>query len=477
MLGNIKKITEKLKKDTGNVQDIIYRDMEIGKNKLTIIFEEPLTSSDKISDFIIRSLNDFKGEKLYDKILNNIENFKTVEIKDYDNMCKYLNLGYTIILIENEKNAIGLETKADLGRSISIPDTEATLRGAKDSFVEDIQKNIGLIRKRIRNNDLRIENLNIGDYTNTRVDVIYIDSICKKELINNVKEKLNKINIKGLINSDQLKNLIEKKKIFPLPTIMTTERPDLVSNALLNGKVIIMVDNSPYALIIPGLLVDYFKTSEDFYSKNINVTFTRIIRYLAFFISILTPAIYLTLITYNQEIIPTELLVNFATQRDGVPFPAFFEAFIMIIAFELLRESDIRVPAFTGSALSIVGALILGDAAVAAGIVSPIMIIVIAITAICSLPFNEPDLINGLRWYRFLFMLGASFLGIIGILVVFLYFIIELVSTKTFNIPYLMTYSPFSKKGIKDSFIKIDNKNDNLTKEYLNNTGDDYEKV
>ena len=258
---------------------------------------------------------------------------------------------------------------------------------------------------------------------------------------------------------------------------MTTERPDLVSNALLNGKVIIMVDNSPYALIIPGLLVDYFKTSEDFYSKNINVTFTRIIRYLAFFISILTPAIYLTLITYNQEIIPTELLVNFATQRDGVPFPAFFEAFIMIIAFELLRESDIRVPAFTGSALSIVGALILGDAAVAAGIVSPIMIIVIAITSICSLPFNEPDLINGLRWYRFLFMLGASFLGIIGILVVFLYFIIELVSTKTFNIPYLMTYSPFSKKGIKDSFIKTDNKNDNLTKEYLNNTGDDYEKV
>lgn len=474
MFKNTIEIINKLKKDTNNILDITYRDMTISNNKLTIIFNEPLTSSDKISDFIIKSLNNIKAKNIYNEIVNNIYNFKCIEIKTYQEMCNYLNQGYTIILIENEKNALALETKGNLGRSINIPDTEATLRGAKDAFVEDIQRNIGLIRKRIKNNNLRIDNLKLGKYTNTQIDIVYLNDVCPKELINQIKEKISRIETNGLINSEQLKNLLDKKNFFPLPTIMTTERPDLASNAIINGKVVIIVDNSPYALIIPGLLNDYFKTSEDFYSKNINVTITRILRYIAFFIAIMTPAIYLTLITYNQEIIPTKLLVNFATQRDGVPFPAFFEAFIMIVAFELLRESDIRVSAFTGSALSIVGALILGDAAVSAGIVSPIMIIVIATTAISSLPFNEPDLINALRWYRILFMIGASLLGIIGFLIVLIYLIIELVSTKSFDIPYLIPYAPFSKKGLKDSFIKTNNRNDNLVKDYLK--GEQYEK-
>ena len=172
-------------------------------------------------------------------------------------------------------------------------------------------------------------------------------------------------------------------------------------------------------------------------------------------ISLLTPAIYISLITYNQEMIPLELLTNFAIQREGVPFPAFVESFIMMMAFEIIREADLRVPSFTGSSLSIVGALILGEAAVSAGIVSPIMIIVISLTAISSLPFSEFDLINTLRLYRILFMLGASFLGIVGVVIIFIYFIILLSTIESFGKPYLMPYVPTYITGLKDSIIKF----------------------
>lgn len=297
--------------------------------------------------------------------------------------------------------------------------------------------------------------MDIGKYTNTHVGVVYINGIVDKDLVLDVVKRLNKINIDGIINSEMIKNLIEKENKCLLPTILTTERPDVVCRNLLDGKIAIVVDNSPYVLIIPGLFNDFFMTTEDIYAKSINASFTRILKYLAFFIALLTPGIYIALITYNQEMIPIELLINFAMQREGVPFPAFFEAFIMMISFEILREADLRVPSSSGSSLSIVGALILGDAAVSAGIVSPIMIIIIAITAISSLPFTEPEITNGLRWYRLLFMIGGSFLGIIGIVIVFIYFITKMASTNSFGKPYLIPYAPTSSEGLKNSIIRF----------------------
>ena len=474
MLSDIEMIVEKLKHDTNNIGDIVYREKILHKTKLYIIYNEPLASSDKISDFILRSLNNISSSKVNSKkilqtIENDISNFKVTTISDYENLCFYLNRGFTIILIEGENCGLALETKADLSRSIDTPDTENTLRGSKDSFVEDYQKNIGLIKKRLRSNDLWIDTSIMGKYTSTQVGILYVNGIVKNELVEAVKQKLKNIDMGGVISSENLKNLIEKESKSVFPTILTTQRPDVVANSLLEGKVVIVVDNSPYALVLPTVLNDYFKTTEDYYGKWKNVTFTRIIKYMAFFISLLVPAIYIAFITYNQEMISTELLVNFATQREGVPFPAFFEAVMMLTAFEILRESDLRVPGFTGSSLSIVGALILGDAAVSAGIVSPIMIIVIAITSISALPFTEPELINGLRWYRILFMLGASILGIVGVVIAFIYFVIEMTSLNSFGKPYLLPYAPTSFIGLKNSLIKFPAKLLNKRRPYLSN--------
>lgn len=470
----IENIIKKLKEETNYLEDIFYRKKIIHKQTVYIIYNEPLTSSDKISDFIIRSLNnidksDSKKEDLLSQIENNISNFKSKRIYNYQDICLYLHKGFTIILIEDNPIFLALETKADISRSISTPNVENALRGAKDSFVEDFQKNIGLVKKRIKNNNLWIETLNLGRYTKTQTGILYIHGIVKEDLVEKVQTSLKKIDIDGIVNIDMIKNLIVQENKSILPTIITTERPDNVCNALLEGKVVIIADNCPFALIMPAVLNDFFKTPEDYYNKSLNTSLTRLLKYIAFYIALLLPAVYIALITYNQEMIPTELLISFATQRDGVPFPAFFEAFIMIISFEILRESDLRVPTFAGSSLSIVGALILGEAAVNAGIVSPIMIIIIALTSICSMPFTEVEIMNGLRWYRLLFMVGASTLGIIGIVVVFIYFVVELAQLESFGKPYLLPYAPTSWTGLKDSIIRLPLKKMNKREKYLSN--------
>ena len=458
MSNKINYIIEKLRKETNKEKDIVYRKKKINNQLLYIIFNESLTSNDSISDFIIRSLDsiDYKYSKknIYEIIRNDINNFKVTEINSYEQICYYLNNGFTILLFENDKY-IALETKKNLTRGISTPNTEITLRGSMDSFVEEIQTNIGLIRRRIKDNNLWTINNEVGKYTKTRTTIVYINGITDKQLVDKVDNLVKKIDIDGVTSSGNIKNLIEKENKSVFPTIITTERPDKVAKALLKGKIAIIVDGSPFVLILPAVLNDLFLNPEDSFMKSINVSFTRVIRYLCFYIAILTPAIYIAFTTFNQEILPTELLISFAFQRQSVPFPAFFEALIMIISFEILRESDLRIPSFSTSSLSVVGALILGEAAVNAGIVSPIMIIVISITSISALPFTEPEMINAIRWYRLLFMIGATTLGIVGIVLITIIFLIKITSLDSFGMPYLTPYTPTDKNGLKNSIIKF----------------------
>lgn len=448
-------IINKIKKDTNNSNFIVYRKKNIKRKNIYIIFNDTLISNEKISDFIIRSLDKINEKHPFEWMKNNLDSCKYQEITTYDDVNKYLNNGFTIILIDDEKIGLAFETKGTLNRSITTPSTENAIRGAKDSFVEEYQMNIGLIKKRIRSNNFWVDEIEKGKYTKTKIGICYIDGIVKKNLIEKIRKKIDEINIDGIVTSDDLKKQMQKDIKTILPTITTTERPDRASKALLSGKVVIIVDNSPFALIIPGLFIDYFKAPEDWYSNNFNTSITRIVKYVAYFISMLTPALYVALTTYNQEIIPTDLLISFSIQRDGVPFPAVIEAFMMIIAFEIIKESEYRVPNSSGSALSIVGALILGDAAVSAGIVSPIMIIIVAVTAISSLPFSEPEFISSIRTYRIFFMIGASFLGIVGIVIVFIFYLIRISSVETFGIPFLYPIEPFDENGIKDSIVRI----------------------
>lgn len=466
------KIINKLKEETNNSSYIVYREKYINNIKIDIIYNEVLTDQDKMSNFIYRSLDHIEKiyqekELLYDVIKNNISNIKIKEINNYQDICKYLNNGFVILLIEDDYS-LALEVKKNLTRSIEKPMTETTIRGAMDSFTENIETNIGLIKRRLKTNKLWNEDMELGKYTKNKISILTIKGLTDSKIKDNIINKLNSLEIDGVTDAGTLKHLIENETKTIFPTSITTERPDKVVSSLLRGKTVIIIDNCPFVLIMPVDINDFFLSQDDKDSNYINNSLTRILRYLAFFITVLTPGIYIALTTFNQEMIPLELLTSFASQRSTVPFPAFFEALLMFVSFEILRESDYRIPNVSNSALSIVGALILGEAAVNAGIVSPIMIIIVAITAISALVIVEPELSNTIKWYRILFMLGGTTIGIFGIFIVFIIFTTNLCSINSYGKSFTMPFTPINS-DIKNSIIKFPLLKRNKRNKYLTN--------
>ena len=466
------KIINKLKEETNNSSYIVYREKYINNIKIDILYNEVLTDQDKMSNFIYRSLDHIEKiyqekELLYDVIKNNISNIKIKEINNYQDICKYLNNGFVILLIEDDYS-LALEVKKNLTRSIEKPMTETTIRGAMDSFTENIETNIGLIKRRLKTNKLWNEDMELGKYTKNKISILTIKGLTDSKIKDNIINKLNSLEIDGVTDTGTLKHLIENETKTIFPTSITTERPDKVVSSLLRGKTVIIIDNSPFVLIMPVDINDFFLSQDDKDSNYINNSLTRILRYLAFSITVLTPGIYIALTTFNQEMIPLELLTSFASQRSTVPFPAFFEALLMFVSFEILRESDYRIPNVSNSALSIVGALILGEAAVNAGIVSPIMIIIVAITAISALVIVEPELSNAVKWYRILFMLGGTTIGIFGIFIVFIIFTTNLCSINSYGKSFTMPFTPINS-DIKNSIIKFPLLKRNKRNKYLTN--------
>lgn len=466
------KIINKLKEETNNSSYIVYREKYINNIKIDIIYNEVLTDQDKMSNFIYRSLDHIEKiyqekELLYDVIKNNISNIKIKEINNYQDICKYLNNGFVILLIEDDYS-LALEVKKNLTRSIEKPMTETTIRGAMDSFTENIETNIGLIKRRLKTNKLWNEDMELGKYTKNKISILTIKGLTDSKIKDYIINKLNSLEIDGVTDTGTLKHLIENETKTIFPTSITTERPDKVVSSLLRGKTVIIIDNCPFVLIMPVDINDFFLSQDDKDSNYINNSLTRILRYLAFSITVLTPGIYIALTTFNQEMIPLELLTSFASQRSTVPFPAFFEALLMFVSFEILRESDYRIPNVSNSALSIVGALILGEAAVNAGIVSPIMIIIVAITAISALVIVEPELSNAVKWYRILFMLGGTTIGIFGIFIVFIIFTTNLCSINSYGKYFTMPFTPINS-DIKNSIIKFPLLKRNKRNKYLTN--------
>ena len=440
--------------------DYKIKEIIINKQKIILIYNDILVNKEMINKEILSKITELSKKQIINlnKYLPNI-NTEKINKKDINNKLNNSNL---ILIINN--NIYSIEVKLITDRAISPSTNELNITGPKDSFNENINTNINLIRKRIKSKNLILKESILGKQTNTKVSILYMNNIANKKLINQIQNKINKINIDGIIDSSYIKKYLDTNKLFP--TIIQTERPDKASIALLEGKCIILVENSPYALILPSFFLDFFHTPDDYYQKNINTTFIRLIRLSAFLISLLTPAIYIATTTRNYNLLPYKLLIMLKAGRTFVPFPAYIEAIFMIICFEILKETDIRMSQTSSSAVSILGGLILGDAAVSAGIVSPIMIIVIAISSISGLIFSSLELSNALRSYKIILLILSSLLGIYGVLIGLIYLIINLINTKTFNYKYLSPIYPFNKNEIKDSFIKLKN---NKRNSYITN--------
>ena len=362
-----------------------------------------------------------------------------------------------------------METRADLDRSIAPPQIEQDLYGAKDSLIENYQINIGLIKRRIKSKHLKTLEYNLGRYSKTLTALLYVETIAKKNLINKCDEILKNLDVDRIIDSGELKQYLIKEAKSVFPAAKLTERPDSVAHALLDGKIVLIVENCPFAIILPAVLADFINPVSDKYLYSGNVNFIKILRLACFFITILTPALYISIINYNQETIPPKLLTSFITQRQGVPFPAPVEAFFMLFICEMLRESDIRFPNSYGSSISVLGALILGESAVAANIVSPIMIIIIALTFISSMVFSNVEIVNSVRVWRFISLILASFYGLYGMAIAFIMLLVNLCSYYSFDLSYTFPVAPFDLTYLKQTLLRSKINNEDKRSKYLTN--------
>lgn len=424
----------KIKEIFNNSTDLKIQEIK----NVYVIFLESLCSSDKINDYILKLLSLNKIKDITNVLAG--PNTESIKFEDIEN---YLSNGFTVVIYKKE--ILAIETKGDLNRGVDIPQSQPAIYGPKDAFTESIQTNLGLIKRRIKTGELVNKDIMVGKQTKTKVSIVYMSNICEQELVDLVTERINKIDTDGIIDSSYISQLITNENATPFPTTLESERPDKVVMELLEGKLAILVDTSPFALILPAFFVDFINPSSDNYNKSININILKITRFICYFISLILPAFYVALINYNQESIPLELLVSFTTQRQDVPIPTALEAFIMLFLCDLLRESDIRFPSSFGSSISILGALILGEAAVSASIVSPIMIIIVAITFITNLLFSDSDAINSIRLFRYIFLFFAVMAGLYGLVIAFVLFLIHLCSIKTFGKPYTYPLAPFNR--------------------------------
>ena len=444
---NVFKYINNTFKDT---PDLVKRKIKYAFSSVHIYYIETICSSEQVNNFILKNLTNPNSHRKFKDILAG-PNFKEINLNKLE---FYLYNGFTVLVYRNKIYAI--ETKASLDRSVTSPLVEQDLYGAKDALLENYQKNIGLIKRRLKSSHLKTKEYKLGRFTQTSTGVLYIDNITDMSLVKRIDALLNKIDTDSVIDVGELKQFLTMDKGNVFPPTKLTERPDVIVKALLDGKLVIVMDTSPFAIILPAVLADFINPISDKYLYQRNANNLKILRMICFFLTIFTPAFYIAIISYNQETIPASLLTNFITQNEGIPFPATIETFFMIFICEMLRESDIRFPSNFSSSISILGALILGDAAVSANIVSPIMIIITSLTFISSMIFSNVELSGAIRIWRFIAMIIASFYGLYGVALAFIFFIVSLSSYSSFGLPYTFPVVPFSLPYLKETLYESD---------------------
>jgi len=457
---------ETLRKDFGEANDLMIREISLqntDKTKAAMIGVDGLINATDAQDFIIRLMtttlpddlpHDADGifDFLLDSWISMFDANQGTKVSDmYDNI---LN-GHIIVLIDGSTRFMMFDCKGWQSRSISMPSTEKSLWGPKDCFVETIRYNTAMLRRRMRDPRLRFDAHKVGRMTKTDVFVAHIEGITNPEFVKIANERIKAIDIDTITNAYELIQLIEDKHHTLLPRLIETERPDRVMKALSEGQVAIFVDGSPYAILGPFHFTSAFSAIDDYYNHPVLATLKRTMRYLAFFIVILVPGLYIALSTFHQEMIPSTLLITIINQRSSNPFSTFVEILIVTILFEIIREASLRKPDAIGDSMTIVGSLIIGTTIVESGLVSYVAVIIGSITTISSFLLSSSRINIAARLYKFIFMIIGATFGFYGITLGFIVLITHLVSLTSFNQAYLAPMAPFNLSDQKDQLIKL----------------------
>ncbi|ANE49049.1 hypothetical protein SY83_19415 [Paenibacillus swuensis] len=460
---NKKQIQQTFGKDA----DLVFKPIPLGPftNKAYLVYMDSLSDPHTINDSIVKPLLQWK-DKLEDRRTETSKDFRWIkdqviavgDLKEVDTWEPlYLELlsGNTMLIADGISKALSIHSAGLEKRSIEEASSSTVIRGPREGFTEDLRTNMMLIRKRIRDKRLRCTQMIIGEMSKTDVVVMYMEGVAVPEVVQELFHRLEKIRTTSILESGNIEEYIQDKFLTPFPTVYNTERPDTIAAAIMEGRVAILVNGTPFVLLVPALFVHFFQVAEDYYQRADIAFFLRILRYIALVISLLAPALYIAISTFHQEMLPTPLLISLAAQREGTPFPAFIEAVIMEFTFEVLREAGVRLPRAVGQAVSIVGALVIGQAAVEAGIVSAAMVIVVSVTAITSFVFPSFNMSISIRMLRFIFMICAATFGLFGITVGLIVLILHLCSLKSFGVPYLSPFAPWDVDDQSDAIFRF----------------------
>lgn len=454
-----------LRQVLGNPQDLSIREFTLASDteyKAAVVMVEGLAQRELVNEQVLKALmldvrfeKSLGNRKLFDQIKKyGITNVIVEESQTMGEVVNELLSGDTVFFLDGVNRALMVASRGWEDRSISEPATEAVIRGPRDGFTETLRTNTGLIRRRIKSPDLRLEATKIGRRTQTDVVILYLEGIAKTGVIDEVRRRLQRIDIDAVLESGYIEELIEDSPGSPFPQIEHSERPDKVAAAVLEGRVAILVDTTPFVLMVPTVFWQFMQSAEDYYERYLVGSLARMIRILAYLLSLTLPAIYIALTAFHQEMIPTPLALSIAASREGVPFPAVVEALMMGVTFEILREAGIRLPRPAGQAVSIVGALVIGEAAVQAGIVSQAMVIVVALTGIGSFAVPAYSAAVAGQSFRILFVLLAAALGLFGILAGLSFVLIHMCALQSFGVNYLTPVTSALPNDYKDIAVR-----------------------
>lgn len=447
-----------------NCDDMVFKEFRLSREneilRIYIIYTDGLTDGNMIENTIIHPLQwewrDSKLTKLPQQLfLSQIETTDVKEETNLDNTINSVLRGDTAVFIDGVDKVFIVSSKKLPQRGIDEASKEVVVRGPRDNFNESLRSSTALIRRRIKDAKLKVKQLKIGERTRTDCALMYMEDLARPELIKDVQDKLNEYEIDGILDSGMIEHLIEKKWYTPFPQIQSTVRPDKAASAIMEGRVVLVVDNSPEVLIVPATLNTFFQASDDYYNRWPVATFARILRYIAAIMAIGLPGFYIAITTFHTEVIPTELLLAIKEARSAVTLPVVLEVLLMELEFELLREAGIRLPGSMGNTIGVVGGLIVGQAAVDAGLVSTIVVIVVALTAIATFAIPSEEFVSVFRLLKFFVIAACAFFGLYGFLVAMLFVAVSLANLESFGIPYMMP-------AVSGANVKYDDKKDNI---------------
>lgn len=441
----------------GESSDVIFRYFALNKIDAAIIYIDGLSDTQKLDELVLGTLlhqnmnieNDFLHTVKNRLPISSIKRMATTA-----DCIDSISIGNPIVLFDGYDEALSLGLAKFEKRSIEEPQAETSIRGSREGFTESLGVNTSLLRRIIKDPGLKMKTLHVGKYTKTKVVISYIEEIADKTLIQEIESRLNRITVDGVLESGYIEQFIEDSPYSPFPQLLYTERPDVVCANLLEGRAVLMIEGTPFTLIAPVSFFSLFQSQEDYYERFWIGTFIRSLRFLFLAVSLFLPAIYVAITTFHQEMIPMDLMLSIASSRESVPFPAIVEVLLMEVAFEGLREAGIRLPKQVGSAVSIVGALVIGQAAVQAGIVSAPMIIVVSITGIASFMIPRYSMGLAIRLLRFPIILLGGALGLIGVMLALILLVIHLSELRSFGLPYLTPVSTLQKNAVKDTLFR-----------------------